>query len=47
MMAPALEGVIADLFGLKAIFIPLLILLLAALILVQFFGGKRIEENSL
>ena len=44
MMAPTLEGVIADFFGLEAIFIPLLILLLAALFLVRFFSGKSFEK---
>ena len=46
MVAPALEGVIADRFGLPAIFLPLLVLFLVALITTHLFGTRRLGARS-
>jgi hypothetical protein len=46
MVAPGLEGLIADRFGLPAIFLPLLALLSIALITIYFFGTRWLEARS-
>jgi predicted MFS family arabinose efflux permease len=46
MVAPGLEGMIADRFGLPAIFLPLLALLSVALIMTYLFGASRLGEHS-
>ena len=46
MVAPGLEGMIADRFGLPAIFLPLLALLSAALITTYFFGARWLGVRS-
>ena len=46
MVAPGLEGLIADRFGLPAIFLPLLALLSIALITTYFFGARLLGTRS-
>ena len=46
MVAPGLEGLIADRFGLPAIFLPLLALLSIALITTYFFGTRWLGVRS-
>ena len=46
MVAPGLEGVIADSFGLPAIFLPLLVLLFVAVIATYFFGVRWLGVRS-
>lgn len=46
MVAPGLEGMIADRFGLPAIFLPLLALLSVALITTYFFGARWLGVRS-
>ena len=46
MVAPGLEGVIADSFGLPAIFLPLLALLFVAVIATYFFGVRWLGVRS-
>ena len=46
MIAPGLEGLIADRFGLPAIFLPLLALFSIALITTYFFGARWLKARS-